>query len=68
MTATRRAALGLGAALMVAVALVSFGRRTSAPAGAPGAPRADSLWYHASDVALLATTGRPQLVEFFHPD
>jgi len=25
-------------------------------------------WYHASDVALLATTGRPQLVEFFHPD
>ena len=25
-------------------------------------------WYHASDVALLAKTGRPQLVEFFHPD
>jgi hypothetical protein len=26
------------------------------------------VWYHASDVALLAATGRPQLVEFFHPD
>ena len=25
-------------------------------------------WYHTSDVAHLATTGRPQLVEFFHPD
>ena len=29
---------------------------------------ADSMWYHASDVARLASTGRPQLVEFFHPD
>ena len=28
----------------------------------------DSVWYHESDVALVATTGRPQLVEFFHPD
>ncbi|MGH7663577.1 MAG: hypothetical protein ACRENI_04675 [Gemmatimonadaceae bacterium] len=31
------------------------------------APAADSVWYHASDVAMLARTGRPQLVEFFHP-
>ena len=30
--------------------------------------RPDTLWYHASDVKLLAATGRPQLVEFFHPD
>ena len=28
---------------------------------------ADSVWYHESNVALLAKTGRPQLVEFFHP-
>lgn len=27
----------------------------------------DSVWYHASDVALLGRTNRPQLVEFFHP-
>lgn len=26
------------------------------------------VWYHASDVAVLGSTGRPQLVEFFHPD
>ena len=28
----------------------------------------DSVWYHASDVAMLSATGRPQLVEFFQPD
>jgi hypothetical protein len=28
----------------------------------------DSVWYHESDVALVAATARPQLVEFFHPD
>ena len=37
-------------------------------AGQGVAAKADSVWYHASDVALLATTGRPQLVEFFHPN
>lgn len=26
------------------------------------------VWYHESDVASLGRTGRPQLVEFFHPD
>lgn len=26
------------------------------------------VWYHESDVAQLGRTGRPQLVEFFHPD
>ena len=30
--------------------------------------RAKETWYHESDVARLATTARPQLVEFFHPD
>jgi hypothetical protein len=29
---------------------------------------ASEPWYHASDVAQLGKTGRPQLVEFFHPD
>jgi hypothetical protein len=24
-------------------------------------------WYHESDVSRLSATGRPQLVEFFHP-
>ena len=60
----------VGAALAVAivVAVVTFGSPASrATGGAPGA-KADSVWYHESDVALLATTGRPQLVEFFHPD
>jgi hypothetical protein len=30
--------------------------------------KSTDVWYHESDVALLATSGRPQLVEFFHPD
>jgi len=29
---------------------------------------ASESWYHASDVAQLGKTSRPQLVEFFHPD
>lgn len=33
-----------------------------------GCDRAEETWYHASDVAKLSTTERPQLVEFFHPD
>jgi hypothetical protein len=41
--------------------------RSSAPDGTGAAAKTDSVWYHASDVALLAKTGRPQLVEFFHP-
>jgi len=43
-------------------------RRASDPASQSAAVKADSVWYHASDVALLAKTGRPQLVEFFHPN
>ena len=43
--------------------------RLSARDSASGeaAVTADSVWYRASDVAQLARTGRPQLVEFFHP-
>jgi hypothetical protein len=42
-------------------------QRSSDRNGASRAAKADSVWYHASDVAVLAKTGRPQLVEFFHP-
>ena len=26
------------------------------------------VWYHESDPSRVGATGRPQLVEFFHPD
>jgi hypothetical protein len=41
---------------------------TQRSTGPGAAAKPDSVWYHASDVALLATTGQPQLVEFFHPN
>ncbi|MEX2154248.1 MAG: hypothetical protein WD825_12990 [Gemmatimonadaceae bacterium] len=28
----------------------------------------NDVWYHESDVASLVPRGRPQFVEFFHPD
>ena len=67
-----RRPLPLAAVLAIAAALfVVFGRRApdppSDPAPAVSAAATDSVWYHASDVALLASTGRPQLVGFFHP-
>ena len=49
-------------------AVVWKSQRPSDPAGQGVVAKADSVWYHASDVALLAKTGRPQLVEFFHPN
>ena len=73
---TRRliALAGSVAALLLALFL-AVDRRAPLPAPAsdagPAAAEpmaADSVWYHASDVALLGATGRPQLVEFFHPD
>lgn len=64
----KRAGLVLGAATAIALALIlTFSRRPSPEPLKPTARKTDSVWYHASDVALLATTGRPQLVEFFHP-
>ncbi|MEX2178166.1 MAG: hypothetical protein WD801_05620 [Gemmatimonadaceae bacterium] len=50
-------------ALFAAVILTAACDRSARHAG-----QDDEPWYHASDVALLSTTGRPQLVEFFHPD
>jgi hypothetical protein len=60
-------AVGAAVAAAVIVGWFSLGSRTSPPTIEPRPPRADSVWYHESDVALLAKTGRPQLVEFFHP-
>jgi hypothetical protein len=56
----------IAAAVAVIAAAFYGGARWRADADTPTVAT-DSVWYHASDVALLATTGRPQLVEFFHP-
>ena len=61
-------ALTFFAVLGAAAAAVVWNSRSDDPATQGVAAKADSVWYHASDVALLAETGRPQLVEFFHPD
>ena len=63
------AATGIAAIVVASLATALFvsGRRASDSRQPPNGGRQDSLWYHASDVALLAKTGRPQLVEFFHP-
>jgi hypothetical protein len=61
------------ASLLVALAVVAIAsiailaRRADTPRSASGSRQSDSVWYHESDVAQLARTGRPQLVEFFHP-
>lgn len=64
------AATGIAAIVVAALAIVFLvpARRASDPGQPPNAVKTASVWYHASDVALLAKTGRPQLVEFFHPD
>lgn len=68
----KRVALGF-LTIAVIVAVVTFAARGSGDVREGSSSeiteaKADSVWYHASDVALLATTGRPQLLEFFHPD
>jgi lipopolysaccharide export system protein LptC len=52
----------------IAAAAIYWTGWTARSTPATTAARPDSVWYHASDVKLLAATGRPQLVEFFHPD
>ena len=67
---TRTAVTTGVAAIVVAalgIALLLVGPRPGDPGQSPTRAQSDSVWYHASDVALLANTGRPQLVEFFHP-
>jgi len=64
----KRTAAAIGVTIAgLALALFVFGRQTSAPPSSPNALPKDSVWYHTSSPALLARTGRPQLVEFFHP-
>jgi hypothetical protein len=59
--------LAVAAVVLIASGFVLFsiGARRFGPASTRAKP--DSVWYHASDVALLDRTNRPQLVEFFHP-
>ena len=66
----KRSAVVIAALAVAAVgaALQMSRHRAADPGETPGAAKSDSVWYHASNVALLAKTGRPQLVEFFHPD
>lgn len=65
---TRTAVLAFAATVAIAAGFILFGggTRRSEVQGTRAAP--DSVWYRASDVALLGRTNRPQLVEFFHPD
>ena len=52
----------------LAVVLVAcLGLATAFPVAAATAQGADSVVFVPSDVARLAATGRPQLVEFYHP-
>ena len=57
----------LAVAAVAALAVILFVALRFAPDKGVTA-KSKSAWYHESDVALLATTGRPQLVEFFHPN
>ena len=60
------------AVVLAAVTILVLTERDAAPNAVTRQgrvpPKTDSVWYHASNVALLAKTGRPQFVEFFHPD
>lgn len=49
--------------LGVVAVLTVVAMRSRGPAAAPVEPPL----FHPSDVAVLAATGRPQLVEFYHP-
>jgi hypothetical protein len=62
----KRVAVILVGVAVVAIAAFVAGSRWERRGERPTAA-SDSLWYHASDVSQLASTGRPQLVEFFHP-
>ena len=72
----RAALITLAVVALAGGAYLSLSRRSPSPGGGGAVTtdasrpqsKSDSVWYHESDVALLATTGRPQLVEFFHPN
>ena len=58
---------GMGVVALAILGLVAF-RSLRNSGSSPRPVTADAVWYHASDVAQLARTNRPQVVEFFHPD
>jgi hypothetical protein len=59
----------LAIALILVLAAAWWVLRTprSQADAAQQATAADSVWYHQSSARDVAKTGRPQLVEFFHP-
>lgn len=60
---SRRALIGLAALTAIAVAGLYLQSRMTTTAAVSQAPASH---YVASDPALVASTGNPQLVEFFH--
>lgn len=64
----RLALLAVAAIAVLASLVVAIDRRGTDTTSGTIKPTPDSVWYHASDVSLLASTGRPQLLEFFHPN
>ena len=58
----------LGILLLAAIGVVAVQLRSDRKSSPVREAAKDSVWYHTSDVALLAKTNRPQLVEFFHPN
>jgi hypothetical protein len=58
MTRYRTGSFGVAAVMMVALGIV---------VGAQEPPKADATEFRRSDPSLLNATGRPQLIEFFHP-
>ena len=65
MTLARK--LALGAVVCVVVALVVYIPERERMQEAAAIIEADTIPWKPDDLALLGTTGRPQLVEFFHP-
>jgi hypothetical protein len=61
----KRSVVIAGALTAIGIATLALIRR---PDAAPKPWQTTDVWYHESDVAQLHRTGRPQLVEFFHPD
>jgi hypothetical protein len=65
----RRVAITISAVLLVtlvAAGALTQAARRSPVAPAPSAAPSNPAHFVASDVALLSSTGRPQLVEVFH--
>jgi hypothetical protein len=62
----RRVPLAIAIGALIVVAAVLAWPRGSRLPTLPSS--SDTTGFRTSDVALLGSTGTPQLVEFFHPD